>query len=176
MRFISSDVVSVHTFSLLTVSWVAPDRATEHNHTHQTETTETTTTTDSGSNLDRRVLYPPTCEYQIYTNNVNSLAYETVREVQPNIPLASKDINIPLGSKNSNIPLNVCKYSTEKTYSTREIGTQTARKCYSESSTLLPDYKKTFLSSSGIAPSADVLCLNISVALPTILSSSYDKV
>ena len=54
---------------------------------------------------------------------------------------ASKDQNIPHGSKNPNIPLNVCKYSTEKTYSTRNTGTQTVRKCCSESSTLLPDHK-----------------------------------
>ena len=49
---------------------------------------------------------------------------------------------IPLAAKDPNIPLNVCKCSTEKTYSTRDIGTQTIRKCYSKSSTLLPDYKK----------------------------------
>ena len=60
------------------------------------------------------------------------------------IPLAAKDLNIFLGSKNPNIPLNVCKCSTEKTYSTRDIGTQTVRKCYSESSTSLPDYKQIF--------------------------------
>ena len=76
--------------------------------------------------------------------DINSLAYETVREVQPNTPLASKDLSISLGSKNPNILLNVCKYSTDKTYSTRDIGTQTVRKCYSESNTLLPDYKKNF--------------------------------
>ena len=103
--------------------------------------------------------------------DINSLAFETVREVQPNIPLASKGLSISLGSKNPNIPLNVCKYSTEKTYSTRDIGTQTVRKCYSGSSTLLPDYKKTFLSPSGIEPATDVLCHDISVALPTLLSS-----
>ena len=74
--------------------------------------------------------------------DINSHADETVREVQPSTPLASKDLSIYPGSKNPNIPLNVCKYSTEKTYSTRDIGTQTVRNYYSESSTLLPDYKK----------------------------------
>ena len=42
--------------------------------------------------------------------DINSLAYETVREVQPNTPLTSKDLSISLGSKNPNIPPNVCKY------------------------------------------------------------------
>ena len=105
--------------------------------------------------------------------DINSHAYGTVREVQPNIPLASKDLSIYLGSKNPKISLNVCKYSTEKTYSTRDIGTQTVRKCYSESSTLLPDYKKTFMSLSGIEPATDVVFHNISVALLTLLPSSY---
>ena len=106
--------------------------------------------------------------------DVDSLAYETVRKVQPNIPLASKDLSISLGSKTPNIPLNVCKCYTEKTYSTRDIGTQTIRKSYSESSTLLPDYKKkTFMSLLRIEPATDVLCHNISVALPTLLPSSY---
>ena len=35
--FIPGDVVSVHTLSLLLSSWVAHDRATEHNHTQQTD-------------------------------------------------------------------------------------------------------------------------------------------
>ena len=142
-RFVSSDVVSVHTYFLLTSSWVAYDRTTEHNHTRSLIhlSTETIETTNSDSNLDRGVLNPSPCEYQIYTD-VNSLAYETVREVRPNIPLASKDLSISLGSKNPNIPLNVCKYPTEKTYPTRDIGTQSVRRCYSESSTLLPDYIK----------------------------------
>ena len=123
--------------------------------------------TESGSNLDRGAFNLSPCEYQIYTD-VNSLAYETGREVQSNIPLASKD---------PNIPLHVCKYSAEKTYSTRDIGTQTVRKCYSESSTLLPAHKKKgFLSPPGIELAMDVLCSNISVALPTILSSSYGQV
>ena len=64
-----------------------------------------------------------------------------------------------------------CKYSTGKTYSTRDIGTQTVCKCYLESSALLSDYKKTFLSPSGIEAATDVLCHNISVALPTLLST-----
>ena len=136
---------------MLTSSWVAHDRTTEHNHTQQTHTVSYTLAysgTESGSNLDRGVLNPSPCEYQICID-VNSLAYETVREVQPNIHLASKGPNIPLGSKNPNIPLNVCKYSTEKTYSTRYIGTQTVCKCYSESSNLLPDDKKNFLVATG---------------------------
>ena len=91
------------------------------------------------------------------------------------VPVATKDLSISLGSKNPNIPLNVCKCSTEKTYSTRDIGSQTVRKCYSKSSTLLPDYKKTFMSPSGIEPVTDVLCHNISVAFPTVLCSSYFK-
>ena len=112
---------------------------------------------ESGSNLDRGVLNPSPCKYQIYTD-INSLACEMVREVQPNIPLASKNLGICLSSKSLNIPLNVCTYSTEKTYSTRDVGTQTARKRYSESSTLLlPDYKKYILSPSGIEPATDVL-------------------
>ena len=65
------------------------------------------------------------------------------------IPLAAKDLSISLGSKNSNIPLNVCKCSTTKTYSTRGIGTQTVRKFYLKSSTLLPDYKKNFIVAVG---------------------------
>ena len=40
--------------------------------------------TEPGSNLGRVVLNPSPCEYHIYTD-VDSLAYETVREVQPNI-------------------------------------------------------------------------------------------
>ena len=95
-------------------SWLAHDRTTEHSNTQQTDTVSYTLAysgTESGSNLDRGELNLSPCEYQIYTD-VNSLAYETVREVQPNIPLASKDSNIPLAPKNLNIPLNVCKYST----------------------------------------------------------------
>ena len=38
-RFIPSDIVGVHTLSLLTSSRVALDRTTEHNHTQQAETT-----------------------------------------------------------------------------------------------------------------------------------------
>ena len=38
---------------------------------------------ESGSNLDRGVLNPSPCEYHIYTD-INSLACETFREVQPN--------------------------------------------------------------------------------------------
>ena len=56
------------------------------------------------------------------------------------IPLAAENLSISLGSKNSNIPFDVCKCSTKKTYSTWDIDTQTVRKCYSKSSTLLPDY------------------------------------
>ena len=89
------------------------------------------------------------------------------------IPLAAKDLSISLGSKNPNISLNVCKCSTEKIYSTRNIGTQTVSKCYSNSSTLLPDYKKTFLSPSGIEPATDVMCHNISVAPPTLLLLTF---
>ena len=37
-------------------------------------------------------------------------------------------------------------------------------------------YKKTFMSPSGIEPAMDVLYQNISVALPTLLSSCYDQV
>ena len=81
-----------------------------------------------------------------------------------------------LGSKNPNISLNVCKYSTKKTYSTRDIGTQTVRKCYSESSTLLPDYKKTFMSPSGIEPATDVLCHNFSSRSSNLITSSYCQV
>ena len=58
------------------------------------------------------------------------------------IPLAARDLSISFVSKNPNIPLNVCKCSTEKTCSARDIGTQTVRKCYSKSSTLLPNYNK----------------------------------
>ena len=68
------------------------------------------------------------------------------------IPLAAKDLSISLGSKSPNIPLNVCKCSTEKTYSTRDIGTQTVRKCYSKSSILLPDYKKLSCRHRGLNP------------------------
>ena len=67
---------------------------------------------ESASNLDRRLLNPPPCEYEIYTD-INSLAYETVGQVQPNIPLALKDLSISISLKNPNISLNVCKYSTE---------------------------------------------------------------
>ena len=38
---------------------------------------------ESGSNLDREVFNPSPCEEHIDTD-INSLAYETVREVQPN--------------------------------------------------------------------------------------------
>ena len=80
--------------------------------------------------------------------------------------------HIPLAVKDLNIPLNVCKCSTEKIYSTRDIGTQTVRKCYSKSSPLIPDYKnKSFLSPSGIEPATDVLCHNISVVLSWISAS-----
>ena len=81
--------------------------------------------------------------------DINSHAYETVREVQTNIPLASKDRSISLGSKTPNISLNVGKYSTKKIYSTRDTGTQTVLKFYSYFSTLLPDYKKYFLVAIG---------------------------
>ena len=134
--------------------------------------TETTETTDSGtsSNLDRGVLNPSPCDYQIYTD-VNSFAYETVQKVQPNIPLDSKGLNIPLVSKNPN---NVYKYFTEKTYSTRDIGTLKLYANVIQSSVLYYQIiKKTFLSPMGIEPATDVLCHNISVALPTLLSSSY---
>ena len=113
-RFIPGDVVGVHTLSLLTSSWVAHDRTTEHNHTHRQGLLYTLSNTlaysgsESGCNLDRGVLNPSPREYQIYTD-INSLAYETVREVQPNTPLASKDLCISLGSKNPNISLNACK-------------------------------------------------------------------
>ena len=53
------------------------------------------------------------------------------------------------------------------------FNTQTVRKYYSRSSTFLPDYEKKYMSPSGIEPATDVLCHNISVALPTLLSSSY---
>ena len=88
------------------------------------------------------------------------------------IPLAAKDLSISLSLKHSNIPLNVCKCSTEKTYSTRDIGTQTIRKCNSKSSTLLQDYMYIyFLPPSGIEPATDVLYHNVSVALPTLYLS-----
>ena len=89
-RFIHDDIVGVHTLSSLTSSWVAHDRATEDNHTQQTESlilslsyTLTYSGSESGSNLDRGVLNPSPGEYHIYIN-INSLAYETVREVQSN--------------------------------------------------------------------------------------------
>ena len=91
-----------------------PLNITTHTRQRQTETR-----TDSGGDLDRGLLNPSPCEYQIYTD-ANSLAYETVREVQPNIPLASKDLNIPLASKDLNIP-SVRRIQTSPTMSSNSL-------------------------------------------------------
>ena len=80
-RFISSDVVSVHTYSCFTSFWVAHDRTTEHNHKEQTRRLLyiLRQRQHPGSDLDGAVLNPSPCEYHIYTD-VNSLAYETVEK------------------------------------------------------------------------------------------------
>ena len=92
------------------------------------------------------------------------------------IPLAAKDLSISFGSKNPNISLNTCTCSIE-TLLTWDIGTQTACKCNSKSSTLLPAYEKIFLVAMGIESATYVLNHNISVTLPCfILNSNYTPI
>ena len=88
-------------------------------------------------------------------------------------PLAAKNLSISLGLKNPNILLNICKCSTEKTPSTRDIGTQLYVNAIQSPVHCFQVIKKSFMSPSGIEPATHVLCHNISVTLPTLLCSSY---